>query len=562
MKKYKESWFIKSKPSIENIELVSNMYNISKFFAELLLIRGYNTKNKINNLLYRKDIRSPKELINVEKAVDILLENRNKKIFIIGDYDVDGITSTVVLVKSLRYLGFEVGYEIPDRINDGYGINKRLINLAKSNGYEVIITCDNGIAAVEEIDYAKNLGLTVIITDHHEIQNKIPNADVIVNPHLDKDISKFPNICGCFVAYKFIEVLYDKLNQKMLNLKFYVALATVCDVMDLVDENRVIIKQGFEEITLKTDKALMILLEVLNIDIYNLNVYTLGFVIGPTINAVGRLKNANSIVEMFLSDDEEEIRKFSNKFNELNQTRKEMTDLAEQKVIEQIENSSINNDKILVVYQKDIHESISGIVSGRIKERYNKPVLLMTDTVGCVKGSGRSIEEYDMFNEMCKISELYEKSTGEKLFIKFGGHKMAAGFSISYDKIDILREMLNNNSILTDEDLVKKIMIDMNPDINKVDINFLNEISVLEPFGKGNESIIFALKDVIFEDLKIVGKNKNVYILNYKNKKFIMFNYLNELDINEKFDILYEPQKNEYNGYINVQYIIKYIRKS
>lgn len=562
MKKYKESWFIKSKPSIENIELVSNMYNISKFFAELLLIRGYNTKNKINNLLYRKDIRSPKELINVEKAVDILLENRNKKIFIIGDYDVDGITSTVVLVKSLRYLGFEVGYEIPDRINDGYGINKRLIDLAKSNGYEVIITCDNGIAAVEEIDYAKNLGLTVIITDHHEIQNKIPNADVIVNPHLDKDISKFQNICGCFVAYKFIEVLYDKLNQKMLNLKFYVALATVCDVMDLVDENRVIIKQGFEEITLKTDKALMILLEVLNIDIYNLNVYTLGFVIGPTINAVGRLKNANSIVEMFLSDDEEEIRKFSNKFNELNQTRKEMTDLAEQKVIEQIENSSINNDKILVVYQKDIHESISGIVSGRIKERYNKPVLLMTDTVGCVKGSGRSIEEYDMFNEMCKISELYEKSTGEKLFIKFGGHKMAAGFSISYDKIDILREMLNNNSILTDEDLVKKIMIDMNPDINKVDINFLNEISVLEPFGKGNESIIFALKDVIFEDLKIVGKNKNVYILNYKNKKFIMFNYLNELDINEKFDILYEPQKNEYNGYINVQYIIKYIRKS
>lgn len=587
----KERWFIKNRKA--DYKAMSLKYGISELMSKLIINRDIFEDEIIKSYITPEfnRLHNPREMKDLELAVNILKEkiNTNKKIRIIGDYDVDGVISVYMLYTALKKCNANVDYEIPDRIKDGYGINEKIIKEAKDDGVDTILTCDNGISAIDQIKYAKELGLTVIVTDHHDIpfvenenNERIflrSSADAILNPKQKDCNYKFKSLCGAGVAFKLIEVLYEEFNidkEECYKLIEFLAIATVCDVVDLIDENRIFVKKGLEKINNTTNLGLGELIRENEIQDKTISVYHLGFIIGPCINASGRLDNAKKGLKLLLADEEDDAVHLAKELVRLNTERKDMTMKGVEDAIEIIEGTEIINDKVLVVYLPHIHESLAGIIAGRIREKYNAPTLILTKGEECAKGSGRSIEEYNMFEKLLECKELLEK---------FGGHPMAAGLSIKEENIDKLRKKLNENAMLKDEDLIKKIKIDCVLPLDKINFNLIEDLEKLEPFGKGNEKALFGIKDVNVIKAQILGKNRNVLKLKLKSNGDKIFDGIYFGDIEEfeqtvcdkynseelsklydgifndvKLDFVFYPNVNEYNGNVSIQIVIQNYR--
>ena len=587
----KERWFIKNRKA--DYKTMSLKYGISELMSKLIINRDIFEDEIIKSYVTPEfnKLHNPREMKDLELAVNILKEKiiTNKKIRIIGDYDVDGVISVYMLYTALKKCNANVDYEIPDRIKDGYGINEKIIKEAKDDGVDTILTCDNGISAIDQIKYAKELGLTVIVTDHHDIpfvedenNKKIflrSDADAILNPKQKDCNYKFKSLCGAGVAFKLIEVLYEEFNidkEECYKLIEFLAIATVCDVVDLIDENRIFVKKGLEKINNTTNLGLGELIRENEIQDKTISVYHLGFIIGPCINASGRLDNAKKGLRLLLADEEDEAVHLAKELVKLNAERKDMTMKGVEDAIEIIEGTEIINDKVLVVYLPDIHESLAGIIAGRIRERYNAPTLILTNGEEFAKGSGRSIEEYNMFEKLLECKELLEK---------FGGHPMAAGLSIKEENIDKLREKLNENSMLKDEDLIKKIKIDCVLPLDQINFRVIEDLEKLEPFGKGNEKALFGIKDVNVIKAQILGENRNVLKLKLKSNSDKIFDGIYFGNIEEfeqtvcdkynseelsklydgifndvKLDFVFYPNINEYNGNVSIQIVIQNYR--
>ena len=585
-----EKWFIKNN-GIDPIKM-SKELDINEIISKILINRDLTNKDDIEKFLEPKleKLNSPLLMADVELAANIIkdkIENK-KKIRIVGDYDVDGVISVYILYTSLKALNACVDYIIPDRIQDGYGINDQIIDQAKLDGIDLIITCDNGISAIEQVAKAKKIGITVIITDHHDLSYVeeegvkkyiTPNADAVVNPKRLDCHYPFKKLCGAGVAYKLIQYLNQIFNihedQTHLLLE-YVAIATVCDVVDLIDENRIIVKIGLELINKTKNLGLKSLIEQSGIGDKSISVYHLGFVIGPTINASGRLDSAMIALDLLMCNDLDEANIMAKNLRNINEERKLMTQEGIDSCIKIIENNSLNNDKVLVIYNPKIHESIAGIIAGRIKERYHMPTIVLTKGLDGVKGSGRSIEEYNMFQELNKVKQLLNR---------FGGHPMAAGMSMEESNVDLLRNHLNSNTSLTDLDLIPKIYIDMGLPLEYISYQLVEDLQTLEPFGKGNPKPLFGEKSLKINSYNILGKNKNVLKLNLKSNKGTLIEALYFGDIEnfqtnliEKYgkeefekllrglehniliDIVYNPNVNEYMGNTKLQIIIQNYR--
>lgn len=577
-----EKWIIRNRKV--DLDKVSKETGSSKFICKLLSNRNITDADKIKDFLFPKieELHSPYELKDMDKAVRIISEkiNSKKKIRITGDYDCDGVISTFILITAFRRLNADVDFVIPDRITDGYGININIIDKAINDKIDTIITCDNGIAAVEQIKYAKENGVTVIVTDHHDIPSEKVMADAVINPKQMECNYPFDKICGAVVALKLVQALYKEFNipdSEHYNLIQYAAIATVCDVVDLVDENRAIVKIGLEQIKNTKNKGLLKLIKEAGLEGKEITTYSLGFVIGPCINATGRLDSAVRGVDLLLEEDEDKASKLAKELVELNSERKDMTAEGVEQTIEIIENTPIKNDKVFVIYNKNIHESIAGIVAGRVKERYNVPTIVLTKSEKGVKGSARSIEEYNMFLELNRC---------KSLLTKFGGHPMAAGLSLEEEDIDALRLKLNENTTLTYEDLIPKVYIDMAVDFKSINYRLIDEIAKLEPYGKANPKPLFGVKNVSVLGARILGKNNNVLKLKLSKENIaIDCIYFGEIDdfidtvtqnygkdqydrmINGKIsriklDMIYYPDINEYNGYKSLQLVMQRYRIS
>lgn len=571
----------------------ANQLGISQIVAKLLVNRGiYNidaAKEFLNGNI--SGFNNPKEMLGMSGAVKLMKSSiiSGEKILIVGDYDVDGVISTYVLYTAIKKCGGDVIFHIPDRIKEGYGINESIIRKASEDNIDIIITCDNGIAAIEQVKLAKELGLKVIITDHHDVpfieeddERKyiVPNADFVLNPKQEECEYKFDKICGATVAYKFVECLYEEFNikkEELYDLLQYVAIATVCDVVDLTSENRIIVKEGLKRINSTNNIGLKALFKETGLEEKVITVYTLGFVIGPSINASGRLEQAEWALKMLLTNNEIEAKELAEKLNDLNKERQELTKAGLEEAIEIIEKNNMTKDKVLVVYLEDVHESIAGIIAGRVREKYNLPTIILTKAHDGAKGSGRSIEEYNMFEELLKCKDLLGK---------FGGHPMAAGMSIPNENIDEFRNRLNNVTTLTDEDIIPKISIDMGLLLSQINYELIDEISLLEPYGKANPKPTFGMKRLKVMEAKILGKNRNVLKLKLSDGRLyiegIYFgdienfeNYikkeLGEIEYNKVFngvannlylDIICMPEINEFNGNKKVQLVISNYRIS
>lgn len=585
-----EKWLLRNRKV--DLKAMSEKYKISQLLCKLMVNRDIIDENIINsyiNPIY-KYLHSPKTMKDVVIAVDIIKRKiqENKKIRIIGDYDVDGIISVFILYTALKKCGANVDYEIPDRIKDGYGINENIVKVAYDEGVDTIITCDNGISAIDQIQYAKDLGLTVIVTDHHDVpfieEDGVrtflsSQADAIINPKQIECEYKFKSICGAGVAFKLMEALYEEIGmdkEECYKLIEFVAIATVCDVVDLIDENRIFVKNGLEMLNNSKNIGINALKKACGLEDKEITAYHLGFVIGPCLNASGRLDSAKKGLELLLMEDDEEAKNLAQEIVDLNDARKNMTKEGVDRAINIIDSTDINNDKILVVYIPDIHESLAGIVAGRVKEKYNKPTIILTKSEEGVKGSARSIEEYNMFEGLLACKELLDK---------FGGHPMAAGLSLQEDKVDELRKALNNKCELTDEDLTRKIMIDSSLPLEYLNLHLIEELNVLEPFGKGNSKPVFGVRDAKITKAILLGKDKNVLKLKLLTNNNItidamIFNDLENFESkiiekygNEELDNLYNksnnnipmdftfyPSINEWNGNKSIQIVVNGIR--
>ena len=585
-----EKWLLRNRKV--DLKAMSEKYKISQLLCKLMVNRDIIDENIINSYInpVYKYLHSPKTMKDVVIAVDIIKRKiqENKKIRIIGDYDVDGIISVFILYTALKKCGANVDYEIPDRIKDGYGINENIVKVAYDEGVDTIITCDNGISAIDQIQYAKDLGLTVIVTDHHDVpfieEDGVrtflsSQADAIINPKQIECEYKFKSICGAGVAFKLMEALYEEIGmdkEECYKLIEFVAIATVCDVVDLIDENRIFVKNGLEMLNNSKNIGINALKKACGLEDKEITAYHLGFVIGPCLNASGRLDSAKKGLELLLMEDDEEAKNLAQEIVDLNDARKNMTKEGVDRAINIIDSTDINNDKILVVYIPDIHESLAGIVAGRVKEKYNKPTIILTKSEEGVKGSARSIEEYNMFEELLACKELLDK---------FGGHPMAAGLSLQEDKVDELRIALNNKCELTDEDLTRKIMIDSSLPLEYLNLHLIEELNVLEPFGKGNSKPVFGVRDAKITKAMLLGKDKNVLKLKLLTNNNItidamIFNDLENFESkiiekygNEELDNLYNksnnnipmdftfyPSINEWNGNKSIQIVVNGIR--
>lgn len=585
-----EKWLLRNKKV--DLKAMSEKYKISQLLCKLMVNRDIIDENIINSYInpVYKYLHSPKTMKDVVIAVDIIKRKiqENKKIRIIGDYDVDGIISVFILYTALKKCGANVDYEIPDRIKDGYGINENIVKVAYDEGVDTIITCDNGISAIDQIQYAKDLGLTVIVTDHHDVpfieEDGVrtflsSQADAIINPKQIECEYKFKSICGAGVAFKLMEALYEEIGmdkEECYKLIEFVAIATVCDVVDLIDENRIFVKNGLEMLNNSKNIGINALKKACGLEDKEITAYHLGFVIGPCLNASGRLDSAKKGLELLLMEDDEEAKNLAQEIVDLNDARKNMTKEGVDRAINIIDSTDINNDKILVVYIPDIHESLAGIVAGRVKEKYNKPTIILTKSEEGVKGSARSIEEYNMFEGLLACKELLDK---------FGGHPMAAGLSLQEDKVDELRIALNNKCELTDEDLTRKIMIDSSLPLEYLNLHLIEELNVLEPFGKGNSKPVFGVRDAKITKAMLLGKDKNVLKLKLLTNNNItidamIFNDLENFESkiiekygNEELDNLYNksnnnipmdftfyPSINEWNGNKSIQIVVNGIR--
>ena len=575
--KRKEIWMLQTKRA--DFNGLAAKLGVSPVAVRIMRNRGIETEADMHRYLYGtvEELYDGGLMKDMGTAVAILVEKlrAGKHVRIIGDYDIDGVCSAYLLLTGLRRAAmavrnaagadWNVDYEIPDRIKDGYGINESIIRQAAADGVDTIITCDNGIAARSEIALAKEFGMTVIVTDHHEVPvdadggQIVPPADAVVNPKQKDDTYPFPEICGAVVAYKLIRELYRACGvpeREWKELLEFAAIATVGDVMRLQDENRIIVKYGLRRMAVTKNLGLRKLAEKAGVDITALSAYHIGFVIGPCLNAGGRLQTAKLALRLLLSTDEAEADLLAEELKALNDVRKEMTKQGEDEAIRQVE-ELYSQDKVLVVYLPECHESLAGIIAGRVREHFHKPAIVLTKGEELVKGSGRSIEQYHMFQALTKVADLLSK---------FGGHPMAAGLSIEETDVEEFRRRLNADADLTEEDFIPKIWIDVPMPLEYVSAGVVEELKLLEPFGQGNEKPLFAQKKLYIRNVRILGKTKNLAKLNLVTEsgmamEGLLFTngdeFLKELGNKKWIDIIYYPDINEYNGVRTLQVVIK-----
>lgn len=566
-----EKWVVAAKKA--DFNLIGRQFHIDPVIARLIRNRDVVGEEKIKEYLLGTidTIPSPWLMKDMKKAVDILEKKiqQQVKIRIIGDYDIDGVTSTYILLKGLTRIGANVDTYIPDRVADGYGIHEHLIDRAESDKIDTIVTCDNGIAACAEIQMAKEKGMTVIVTDHHEIPYReengerrviLPPADAILNPKQCDCLYPNKNLCGAVVAFKYITALYERFNIQKKELEDYyelVAIATVGDVMDLQGENRILVKEGLRRLPNTKNKGLQELIRANNLEDSKITAYHIGFVLGPCINASGRLDTAARSLALLNAPTKEEAAKLAGDLTALNQSRKALTEKGKEEAIQLIETTELKNDRVLVVYLPECHESLAGIIAGRLREKYHKPAFVLTRGEKCAKGSGRSIESYSMYDELVKCADL---------MVQFGGHPMAAGLSIEEENIEKFREQLNQNCTLTEEDLRPKIVIDVAMPISYITKELVEQISLLEPFGKGNVKPIFAQKGLRVLDSNIIGKNKNVVKLKLLDPQGAIIegiyfgeadDFMNFIRERDSISVTYYPEINRFRGRESLQIIIQ-----
>ncbi len=513
-----EQWVLLRKGA--DFEGIAGKFGISRRLASLVRNREVAGEEAIERYLNgsMSDLYDGMLLKDMDRAVEILKAKteEHKKIRVIGDYDIDGINATYILLEGLERLGADVDSDIPNRMTDGYGLNRELIERAHRELVDTIITCDNGIAAAGEIAYAKELGMSVIVTDHHEIPYEescsaedgrkyvLPPADAVIDPKREDCSYPFDRLCGAAVAYKVMEALYivcGKAPGELDDLIENVAIATVGDVMDLVDENRIFVKEGLKRLRKTSSPGLGALMDCTGIRRERMSAYHIGFVLGPCLNASGRLDTAKRALDLLRSRSKGEADRIAGDLKSLNDDRKAMTLKMAEEAVEQVEHTEAGKNKVLVLYLPECHESLAGIVAGRIREKYYRPVFVITDARVGAKGSGRSIDAYHMYDGLHQCKELLGK---------YGGHKMAAGFSLEKKHIEALRDRLNRNCSLTEADLTEKVVIDMELPFSCVTPEFIAQLEVLEPFGKGNVKPVFAGRDIELLNARILGKNKNV----------------------------------------------------
>lgn len=569
-----EKWFVTMKKA--DFNGIAEKYQISPIIARLMRNRDVIGDEAIDFYLNGtvEDLYDGLLMKDMDRAVDILKEKieEGKKIRVIGDYDIDGVNATYILQQGLAGLGADVDTDIPDRIKDGYGLNQMLIDRALEDDVDTIVTCDNGIAAMSEIAYGKENGMTIVVTDHHEVpyleengkkKYLLPPADAVVDPHRADCEYPFKGLCGAAVAYKLVEVLYrvsgkseQEVEHLQDNLMENVAIATIGDVMDLVGENRVFVKKGLELLKTTKNEGLHALMQCTGVDTANLNTYHIGFVLGPCINAGGRLDTAKRALELLNASNRREAVTLAADLKELNDSRKEMTEEGVEEAVRQIESSSWKDDQVLVVYLPECHESIAGIIAGRIKERYYRPTFVLTMGETGVKGSGRSIEAYDMFAEMSRCREL---------FTKFGGHKLAAGLSLEEENVEVFRKRINELADLTEDDLQMKVSIDMRLPFPYINEELIHELKILEPFGKGNGKPLFAESKLRVIQPRIFGKNRNVLKCRLEDQQgnqmeAVYFgeveDCLQQMEKKQIMSFTYYPSINEYMGRRTIQLTI------
>ncbi len=604
-----EKWVIKMKKA--DFQAIAGKYHISPIVARLIRNRDVINEEDIDGYLNGTlaDLHDGMRMRDMDKAVEILSGKvrEGAPIRVIGDYDIDGVNATYILQEGLMRLGAKVDTDIPDRVKDGYGLNQMLVDRALEDGIDTIITCDNGIAAAKEIAYGKERGLTIVVTDHHEVPYdlqepeasavsvaaasrmedldstavatpcvedvdsamdvvprgeetkkvwRLPPADAVVDPRRADCNYPFKELCGAAVAYKLVEALYKEAGRdvcEVADLMENVAVATVGDIMDLVGENRIIVKHGLEMLKKTNNQGLKALMECTGVPAEGLSAYHIGFIIGPCINAGGRLDTAKRALELLNAKTRREAVTLAEELKALNDSRKEMTEKGVEQAIEQIEGSPIKVDKVLVVYLPDCHESVAGIIAGRIREKYYRPVFVLTRSEDGVKGSGRSIEHYHMFEEMSECKEL---------FTKFGGHKMAAGLSLPEENVERFRTRINELASLTEDDLQPKVSIDMMLPISYISKKLTEELKVLEPHGKGNAKPLFVEKNLRVINPRIIGKNQNVLKFRVENEKGLQIeaiyfgdvqDCLRTMERSRKMAFTYYPTVNEYRGMQTLQ---------
>ena len=566
-----EKWVMAAKKA--DFNQIGQQFHIDPVIARLIRNRDVIGDEKIREYLLGtvNELPSPWLMKDMKKAVDILEKKiqQKVKIRIIGDYDIDGVTSTYILLKGLTRIGADVDTYIPDRVADGYGIHEHLIVKAESDGIDTIVTCDNGIAAAAEIQMAKEKGMTVIVTDHHEIPYReengerkviLPPADAILNPKQYDCPYPNKNLCGAVVAFKYITALYERFNIPEKELEDYyelAAIATVGDVMDLQGENRILVKEGLRRLKNTQNKGLQELIRANALEDAKITAYHIGFVLGPCINASGRLDTAARSLALLNAQTKEEAAKLAGDPTALNQSRKALTEKGKEEAIQLIETTELKNDRVLVVYLPECHESLAGIIAGRIREKYHKPAFVLTKGEKSAKGSGRSIESYSMYEELVKCADL---------MVQFGGHPMAAGLSIEEENIEKFRRQLNENCTLTEEDLRPKVVIDVPMPVSYITKELVEQISLLEPFGKGNTKPIFAQKGLRVLDSNIIGKNKNVVKLKLLDPQGVTMegiyfgeaeDFVNFIRERNSISVTYYPEINRFRGRESLQIIIQ-----
>ena len=566
-----EKWMIYSKKA--DFQKIAEEFGIDPVIARLIRNRDVQDMEAIRSYLHGtlKELPSPWKMKDIDKAVEILKKKitQKKRIRIIGDYDIDGVTATCILLKGLSRLGADVDTYIPDRVKDGYGMHEQLIDKALEDRVDTILTCDNGIAAAEEIAYARKEGITVIITDHHDVPFRdtengrmwiIPEADAVINPKQSDCPYPNKNICGAVVAWKLIWALYEVSGiekNEIWDFLEFAAIATVGDVMDLQGENRIIVKEGLKKLSNTSYEGLKALIRVNNLEGAEITAYHVGFVLGPCINASGRLDTAARALKLLCADNLDMAMKLADDLYDLNQSRKAMTEQGKEQAIQTIENSRMNEDRVLVVYLPECHESLAGIIAGRIREAYNKPVFVLTKSSEGVKGSGRSIEAYSMYEELVKCRDL---------LTQFGGHPMAAGLSMEEKNVEAFRRRLNENCTLTEQELIPKIMIDVPMPISYLTKQLTEQLKILEPFGKGNTKPLFAQKNLRAVGIRILGRNRNVAKMllmdEHGNKMDAVYfgeasEFVTFVQTHETISVTYYPEINVYQGRETLQIVIK-----
>lgn len=583
-----KQWRVDERQDISQVSEIVDRLKINEFIASIMLKRGISDPEGISRFLEPrlKHLHSPKFMMDMDKGTDIIMDaiDDGKKIVIYGDYDCDGVTSTTIMYKGLLRCGADVSYHIPDRIEEGYGMNSETIERLHSEGCQVILTCDNGISCIEQVRLAKELGMEIVVTDHHEVPfaedengNKtdvLPEADAVINPKRSDCRYPFKSLCGAGIAFKFIHTLYVKLGIESRSLYELIELAsigTVCDVVDLVDENRVIVSMGLKMINGTQNIGLKALIKEIGYEGKRIRAGNIGFQIGPCINATGRLDNASLSVELLMCQDPLKAAELAKELRRLNLERQGMTDDALEDIIGQIEGSELKNDRVLVVYKEDLHESLAGILAGRIRERYNKPAYVITKAKDKAKGSGRSIEEYNMFQEISKCKDI---------LLGAGGHPMAAGFSLDEEKIPLFRERLNDQCTLTEEDLAYKVNVDDRLELPDITFDLVKDLERLEPFGKGNSEPKFMVEGVVVDRIFLMGQKQehlklscrdvvnNLIIQGVKFYEADVFKTMlsdiygedrvemiieSPRTVNLKMDLLFKPSVNEWNNVKTIQ---------